>query len=296
MSLASHFKKKSVQRKSRANLSISIKPDTGEMEQVSIECKKKLKNHPVETANNPTKPVLENSKGFTFDAKNPSGENDKSNLEVAAEFTFGFDLGDDITNAKSKSRKRRTRRKTKKKIETADTNEEPNMNLTSDDDINGNRSYSLSTGDNATLRIDECSYQPDKVTQTPTKAAHAISSLRTPPGFCSHDNIRSNLGAIASVDSLPSRPLRKTPGKMGNKLHHTQFQSFEQNSTLLKEPEPIPEERTMQFNTADKGHAMVNHSSLAVRRERTEERIDDPDDHNAFSFGFSFESLLKDYL
>ena len=135
MSLASHFKKKSVQRKSRANLS-SIKPDTGEKEQVSIEGKK-LENHPVETANNPTKPVLENTKGFTFDVKNSSGENDKSKLEVAAEFTFGFDLGDDVTNANSKSRKRRTRRKTKKKIETADTNEDLNMNLTSDDDTDG---------------------------------------------------------------------------------------------------------------------------------------------------------------
>ena len=285
------------------NLSI-IKPDTGEKEQVSIGGKK-LENHPVETATNPTKPVLDNSKGFTFDVKNPSGENDKSKLEAAAEFTFGFDLGDDVTknqNANSKSRKRRTRRKTKQKIETADTKETPNMKFTTDGVTDGNQSYSPSKGEtneDATLIIDASSYQPDKVTPTPKKAAQVISSLRTPPGFSSRDNIRSNVGAIASADSLASRPLRKTPGKMGNKLHQsqqTQFRSFQQNSTLQNEPKPIPDERKLQFNTADKGRAMVNHSSLAVRREKTDATIDDPDDHNAFSFGFSFESLLKDYL
>jgi hypothetical protein len=42
---------------------------------------------------------------------------------------------------------------------------------------------------------------------------------------------------------------------------------------------------------------MVNHFSLAVRHERNEDRGEEnPEDHNAFSFGFTFDSLLKDYL
>ena len=52
----------------------------------------------------------------------------------------------------------------------------------------------------------------------------------------------------------------------------------------------------IKFNTSDSGRAMVNHTSLAVHKEKSKEKSIDVDEHNAFSFGFSFDSLLKDYL
>jgi len=67
------------------------------------------------------------------------------------------------------------------------------------------------------------------------------------------------------------------------------------------------ESKKLQFNTSDKGRAMVNHGSLLVHRERNkpntkgklqeiESDLDDEDGSSPFSFGFNFNSLLPSDL
>eukprot|EP00979_Chaetoceros_neogracilis_P008296 scaffold1851_cov252-Chaetoceros_neogracile.AAC.4 len=302
MSLASHFKRKSLNRTPHLNLAIA-ETDTGEREQVSIGGSD-LNNQNVERSKEASKlanPVLESTKGcFTIDLKQPGGGKDDDTSRENTQFTFGFDLqeGNITSNNSSKARKRRNRNKKKKKTHLEDSKEEPDARSLYDDAV-GKESLSQTF-------INETGKDVTSILSTPKSKNDALfrTAVRTPPGFCSYDNKNSYADALGGANYSSSKPIRKTPGKLDKKnasssQHLTQLQSFEQNAALLQTTTlgmGMAEERKLKFNTADKGRAMVNHSSLAVRKERTEARGEDPDDHNAFSFGFSFDSLLKDYL
>ena len=109
--------------------------------------------------------------------------------------------------------------------------------------------------------------------------------IRTPPGFSRNtlkqNQISSKLSKNVSKLIAGEESFRKTPGK--------KIQDDKSSATQ--------QERKLQFRTSDKGRAMVNRDSLAVHQERSKgKNKEQAEDHNAFSFGFSFDSLLKDYL
>lgn len=72
---------------------------------------------------------------------------------------------------------------------------------------------------------------------------------------------------------------------------------------IHKKSKTTTQDRTLQFNSSDKGKAMVNHGSIAVYREKTkllkqqQQNHDEKDkilqkESNPFSFGFHFNSIL----
>ena len=173
------------------------------------------------------------------------------------------------------------------------------------------------------VRLQETKESNDKTPQTKSKAkAH---SIRTPPGFTSNTNKTKGdtdtaIGTLsqhtikesttpkksASTSGMEVSSESKAPGKKKKKKkkpvssqRQAQLEALEEKRTVQSSTSKkvIKQERTLQFNTSDKGRAMVNHGSLAVHKERSKEKNDDHEDaSNAFSFGFTFDSLLKDYL
>lgn len=107
--------------------------------------------------------------------------------------------------------------------------------------------------------------------------------------------------SAGSVASRKGKKSKKTPSIQ----RQAQLKSIEEKKSLNihKKSKTTTQDRTLQFNSSDKGKAMVNHGSIAVYREKTkllkqqQQNHDEKDkilqkESNPFSFGFHFNSIL----
>lgn len=293
MSLASHFKK----RNARINVSIVNQRSTetsSQLSNISVKSGAKTK-----TADGGSRKEIESISPFTFDfpanaADEKGQEHGVSQKSTSSPFSFNFDAKG-TTNISTKTLKRRKRSKKKKQYEKTMLEFDPPIftkldNLKKTSEIPG--VCSMLKKDEKIKRLDQLRFaqsdiykeiEPfENMLNTP-KSEFAIH-IRTPPGF-SRNTLKQNQisSKLSNVSKLIAgeESFRKTPGK--------KIQDDKSSATQ--------QERKLQFRTSDKGRAMVNRDSLAVHQERSKgKNKEQAEDHNAFSFGFSFDSLLKDYL
>lgn len=293
MSLASHFKK----RNARINVSIVNQRTTETSSQLSNRSVKS--GAKTKTADGGSRKEIESISPFTFDfpanaADEKGQEHGVSQKSTSSPFSFNFDAKG-TTNISTKTLKRRKRSKKKKQYEKTMLEFDPPIftkldNLKKTSEIPG--VCSMLKKDEKIKRLDQLRFaqsdiykeiEPfENMLNTP-KSEFAIH-IRTPPGF-SRNTLKQNQisSKLSNVSKLIAgeESFRKTPGK--------KIQDDKSSATQ--------QERKLQFRTSDKGRAMVNRDSLAVHQERSKgKNKEQAEDHNAFSFGFSFDSLLKDYL
>ena len=294
MSLASHFKK----RNARINVSIVNQRTTETSSQLSNRSVKS--GAKTKTADGGSRKEIESISPFTFDfpansADEKGQEHGVSQKSTSSPFSFNFDAKG-TTNISTKTLKRRKRSKKKKQYEKTMLEFDPPIftkldNLKKTSEIPG--VCSMLKKDEKIKRLDQLRFaqsdiykeiEPfENMLNTP-KSEFAIH-IRTPPGFSRNtlkqNQISSKLSKNVSKLIAGEESFRKTPGK--------KIQDDKSSATQ--------QERKLQFRTSDKGRAMVNRDSLAVHQERSKgKNKEQAEDHNAFSFGFSFDSLLKDYL
>mmetsp|Transcript_13392 Transcript_13392/g.25139 ORF Transcript_13392/g.25139 Transcript_13392/m.25139 type:complete len:306 (+) Transcript_13392:168-1085(+) len=305
MSLSSYFAKKSVPRKTQTiNLSV-VSPETGEKRPISLRSKStgiaKSKSQVAKPSN--TEDTCNGGDIGSESLKSPS-ENHK--------FTFGFVLDEQDTQTPSKAKKRRNRGKKKKKrkqslIEQNDSCHDnipqqvgiPYYNNRSD----GDGSFQMENSD-PTLESQDTAIAPPRITSLTQEGNVPVSSyepcgkrdfVRTPPGF-SKPVQQQTLLVREDYTQNGLSLMRKTPRKINKQKVSIAGQSLQDIIPSRLHEKTVAKERKLKFNPSEKGHAMVNHSSLAVRNERIEDKVGKAADYNAFSFGFTFDSLLKDYL
>ena len=115
-------------------------------------------------------------------------------------------------------------------------------------------------------------------------------------------NIQNKVHTVASIASK-KRKKSKKPLSIQRQAQ-LNLQHEKQSLSKHRKSKKKAQDRILQFNSADRGKAMVNHGSLAVHREKTkllkqqQQRNNDEKDRNLqkesnpFSFGFHFNSLL----
>ena len=294
MSLASHFKK----RNARINVSIVNQRTTETSSQLSNRSVKS--GAKTKTADGGSRKEIESISPFTFDfpanaADEKGQEHGVSQKSTSSPFSFNFDAKG-TTNISTKTLKRRKRSKKKKQYEKTMLEFDPPIFTKLDNFIKKTSEIpgvcSMLKKDEKIKRLDQLRFaqsdiykeiEPfENMLNTP-KSEFAIH-IRTPPGF-SRNTLKQNQisSKLSNVSKLIAgeESFRKTPGK--------KIQDDKSSATQ--------QERKLQFRTSDKGRAMVNRDSLAVHQERSKgKNKEQAEDHNAFSFGFSFDSLLKDYL
>jgi hypothetical protein len=321
MSLSSYFTKKSSQRKTRSiNLSF-VSPETGEKHPISLRPKKSS----IGTA----KATSEETKSSSTSTKDRPGSSGPVGSESQIPpiekntFTFGFILDEDDIPKSSKAKKRRNRGKKKNKNEKG-----PLLNAQNDSDL-ANTNIQQQTGllshetgtDHCTKEdTKESTAESHNLEVVPPSISSSICDENIPM-MSSHQpsekvsesfnlNQNNNRNVIRTPPGFRKLPLKQRPQQTSQLLpkSHTQSGTAITTPKAIIHPslhETIPskihdrsksKERKLRFNPSEKGHAMVNHYSLAIRNERIEEKVGTTGDSNAFSFGFTFDSLLKDYL
>ena len=310
MSLASHFKK----RNSRINVSIVNQrtTTTETSSQLSNTCRSVKSGAKKKTADGGSIKEIESISPFTFDFPANAADADEKGQEehgvsqksTSSPFSFNFDAKGETTNISTKALKRRKRSKKKKQYEKSMLEADPPIFTKLDSFIK--KTSEVSGGVCSMLKKDEKIKNLDQLRfsqsgdiyeeietfenmlNTP-KSEFAIH-IRTPPGFSRNTLKQNRISSKLSNNAMSSKLMageesfRKTPGKKIQAIDNDKSSAAQQ-------------ERKLQFRTSDKGRAMVNRDSLAVHQERSKgKNKEQAEDHNAFSFGFSFDSLLKDYL
>lgn len=281
--LSSYFRKTGTRRSPRMNLiSINGKKDNT---QLSFRSSTALNTNNLtggidESNIKPQDDVKRNEEPFSF-GFNLKKEDDAGKSQ-SSPFLFEFDLKEDNSQRKKKNKKRRNKKKQSKdnSRKEMDHGLETNATGTTSSSRVMHDSKSSTSGINHTET--DSKKTPQKVEngmKEASKTSEFVQAIRTPPGFS-------------------SRIMRKKPNTEISLSQ--QIDNLRQNG-LDQEQSPIDQsERILQFRSSDKGRAMVNRGSLAVRKEISRDRMKEPndleEDNNAFSFGFTFDSLLKDYL
>lgn len=327
MSLASHFtKKRSVQRKARINLSL-VREEKGEKHQLSIKTKPSVQASISNRQDmSQVSCAVEEERCKSIDTElgshTPPVRKDP--------FAFGFVIEQD-TIVSRKSKKRRNRGKKKKRIQESNAqnnSSEVDVKESVSNQIHGQHAEQdilLQCGnadrvgshlESKGLRTSEDNRVvtpdiDDRFSIPNVGAVHNLGRsrlnqrqqnlIRTPPGFSRSSERFASPVPKSNKTSLKisQRVIQSKPKKMNKAAIITEAelkprsQRDDMNSSRRHERR-VEKDRSLRFNPADKGRAMVNHGSLAVRNERIEEKGDKTAD--AFSFGFTFDSLLKDYL
>lgn len=300
MSLSSYFAKKSVPRKTQTiNLSV-VSPETGEKRPISL---RSMSTGIEKAKSQVAKPSsTETGGGIGAESLKCPSENHK--------FTFGFVLDEQGTQKSSKAKKRRNRGKKKKRRKQSliKQNDSCHDNISQQGAIlynnsDGDDSFQMENSE-PTLESHDTAVAPPRITSLTQESNVPIPSyepcekvdfVRTPPGF-SKPVQRQTLPVREDYTQNGIPPMRNTPRKINKQKISLAGQSLQDIMPSRLHDKTVAKERKLKFNPSEKGHAMVNHSSLAVRNERIEDKVGKSVDYNAFSFGFTFDSLLKDYL
>lgn len=330
MSLASHFKKKSLQRKATLTNLLCINEESGEKSQVSFRAATSKIEKPeapvVETSTTSNEKNGEETLSFQCPLESSEKSKHQSNScteEEQSPFAFDFfDLKDDANGNHKTSKKKKKRKKKKRNGNLSDDfdkvgrqpmlpveDAESKISRTGQSE-HSKKSSRFNVNDSSTPQKNQ--FGPGELQgieesniQTPNLKSEFAKTIRTPPGFSSN-TMKIKQGASCIVGnrggSTLSRQIDKLRETSGERMLEEAPLSAQHQSQSQLETSAIPsqQERKLQFRASDKGRAMVNHGSLAVRkeihRERTKDSSETSEDNNAFSFGFTFDSLLKDYL
>ncbi|GFH52360.1 predicted protein [Chaetoceros tenuissimus] len=311
MSLAAQFSKKKIKRRQRVGLSI-IQAD-GEKKSLSLNNDQRKENQIQEIdrdiTNDQNDAKRDNTFSFDFkeaieattakeDMKNESG-NQKT------QFSFGFEFKEESQKDSkevtiSKSKKRRNRKKKKKKHDLIETDQsikersnsmKPPPGLSSPDPQRKSLFDSLRTPpgfDRSVL------YNQNRIRKTPGSHTNGSNNHES---FLHFDNTTKGL-AFVNHNSLSARHDR-TSVQNSSFFNSDPFsfgfaESSTQQSSTVETEDIGTEAVNIKFNKAS-NLAFVNQNSLAVRQERTEAKRSNQE-HDPFSFGFSLDTLLKDYL
>jgi len=235
----------------------------------------------VDANNNNIQPASSDEE-FVFDFTVPKAKELDSNNDNR--FSFGFEIGETTQNP-SKSRKRRNRRgkqhEVKKRIE--DCN---HIDIKEVEEISAPTKYKPVITLPPLIAADTSSNKEGK--------KEVIIKEYKKTSFSNHKKREKSTSSNSSGK-------RKTSGKPSNLLRRT----IDKESNTHKNKKSSARKKgksTVHFNSSDKGKAMVNHNSLAVRREKSRimasntmetDSVQIKDQgSNAFSFGFNFENIL----
>lgn len=300
MSLSSYFTKKHVQRRTQTINQSAVSLETGEKRPITLGSKS------IATAQATSQTKSSRIKKGTPDLGDVGFENQVSPPVENNKFTFGFNLDKDDNQTSRKAKKRRNRGKKKKKgkdplLKDSDTCSKGET----EDEIVKTKNKVVATSHVESSICEETatisSFGRSEKVNEPTPSNESLQNIiRTPPGFSRlprhHQQQQQTLELTENNVRKGTKRTRKTPRKINMQTVGNRSLSQHENIPSQIDDQYIVKERKLRFNPAEKRHAMVNHHSLAVRNERMEEKVEKGGDNNAFSFGFTFDSLLKDYL
>ena len=313
MSLAAQFSKKRIKRRQRVGLSII--QASGEKKSLSLNNDQTNENQTPEIdrdSNNRNDEMKDSAFTFNFEevieatsAPREDMKNETTDGNQNTQFSFGFPFKEEGQKDSkeviiSKSKKRRNRRK-KKQI------------------------HDMIETDQKTKERSNSMRPPPGLSSPDPQRKSLFDSLRTPPGFdrsalynqnrirrtpgthtCGSNNEESSLYfdnttkglAFVNHNSLSARHNRtsvQNSSFFNNDPFSFGFSELNTQQSPTVQMEDIGTEAVdIKFNKAS-NLAYVNQNSLAVRQERTEAKRSNQE-HDPFSFGFSFDTLLKDYL